>query len=881
MTEHTLSNDPLPVDLPTRPSTKKNILRYILRRTAVLFVTVIVAVYLTIIIANYGGFVDEIIRSQIDLALLGRVQAGWLSDVPVEERAPIIEQAQEAMAEAAGLNDPFLLRTFRWLANGLTLDWGESARPRVYRGGTYATEVRQIILDHITRTLFVFGTAYLLLFFASVFVALLLNRKYGSWLDKFFVTMSPLSSAPAWIYGIILSFLFLRLFTLSSGGTFDSWPDEFQLSYVPILLRHLFLPLLAIFLSGLLLSVNTWRTFFLIYSGEDYVEMAKARGLSPRKIEWRYILRPALPGLITSFALMTMVLWQEIIAIEYFFNVAGIGRVFISALRALDTPMIVGLTVTFAYILVFTVFILDIVYSLVDPRVRIGGDNLSLGGVSGSKRQRLKFWRARVKSGSASHAPAQLSGSAVSQQKRPWPFFSLSVFFRLIKGSLTAFVRFFKQLAEYPAALVGVFIILIFIGISIYTIVTIPYDDAIAMWRGEDNVWNRNPRDALPTWVNYFRLNDLPPNITMDNQDPAVSKQVNQISEEMTEITISFPFNYEYGDFPQDIVVYLTSEYDEKLPHVTLTWLPPAGEEVRLTTFSLQGDEAYYLSHDERLQRRLDSQFPQRALFTAPEGDTAVVMPGEYELLVSAIVFEEGADVDAEFVMFGQVHGLAGTDAKRRDLSVALLWGTPVALAFGLVAAVITSFLGMFFAALGTWFGGWLDGLIQFITEVNLILPFFAVSLMIFTLYSKSIWVILGVTILLSIFGHSVKTYRATFLQIKEAPYIEAAQAYGAKDGRIITRYLIPRIMPILIPKLIILVPSFVFLEATLAFLGVSDPVLPTWGKLIVDGLSSGIHRGVYHVVLLPLSLLLLIGFAFAVVGLSLEKLFEPRLRDR
>ncbi|MGB4871702.1 MAG: ABC transporter permease subunit, partial [Candidatus Promineifilaceae bacterium] len=128
---------------------------------------------------------------------------------------------------------------------------------------------------------------------------------------------------------------------------------------------------------------------------------------------------------------------------------------------------------------------------------------------------------------------------------------------------------------------------------------------------------------------------------------------------------------------------------------------------------------------------------------------------------------------------------------------------------------------------------------------------------------------------------HAIKTYRAVFLQIKESPYMEAAQAYGASDGRLVTQYLIPRVLPILLPKLIILVPGFVFLEATLAYLGVSDPRLPTWGKLVVDALSSGVYREAYHLVLAPFLLLFLVGFAFAMVGLALERIFDPRLRER
>jgi peptide/nickel transport system permease protein len=69
-------------------------------------------------------------------------------------------------------------------------------------------------------------------------------------------------------------------------------------------------------------------------------------------------------------------------------------------------------------------------------------------------------------------------------------------------------------------------------------------------------------------------------------------------------------------------------------------------------------------------------------------------------------------------------------------------------------------------------------------------------------------------------------------------------------------------------------------LEATLAYLGVTDPHLPTWGKLVVAALSYGVQTNTAHLVIAPFGLLFLTGFAFAVVGMTLERLLEPRLRD-
>jgi peptide/nickel transport system permease protein len=179
------------------------------------------------------------------------------------------------------------------------------------------------------------------------------------------------------------------------------------------------------------------------------------------------------------------------------------------------------------------------------------------------------------------------------------------------------------------------------------------------------------------------------------------------------------------------------------------------------------------------------------------------------------------------------------------------------------------------------WYGGWLDAVIQRITEVNAVLPLLSILVMVGTFYSRSIWTMLGVVILLSIFGLGIKTFRAVFLQVKESPYIEAARSYGATNGRLIFRYLIPRIIPLLLPQLVVAVPTFVFLEATLAVLGLGDPVLPTWGKVINDARDNGaVFNGLFYWILEPAVLLTLSGLGFSMLGFALDRVFNPRLRE-
>ena len=191
---------------------------------------------------------------------------------------------------------------------------------------------------------------------------------------SFIVTLAPTSSAPAWFYGFFLILIFAAVLKiLPFGSMVDAPPPDEPLKYALSLAKHLILPTLAILISTFFLTTYNWRTFFLIYSSEDYVEMAKAKGLSDREIERRYVLRPTLPTIITQFALMLITLWTGAIILETVFNWPGLGRALYKAIGLYDTPVIVGSTVIYAYLLALTVLVLEFVYAMVDPRVQVGG----------------------------------------------------------------------------------------------------------------------------------------------------------------------------------------------------------------------------------------------------------------------------------------------------------------------------------------------------------------------------------------------------------------------------------------------------------------------------------------------------------------------------
>ncbi|NLD42442.1 MAG: ABC transporter permease, partial [Chloroflexi bacterium] len=284
------------------------VLKYTAARAALLSFTVIVGVYLTILIANMGGAVDNIRRGQIREGIAMEMSMSPdLRKIPVEERNRLIEERTRLEEKRYGLDQPFVVRSVRFLENALTLNLGKAEHLTSDSG---SREVRLIILERLPPTLVLFASANLFLFFLSISMALFLSRRYGSLLDRIVIAMSPISAAPAWFYGLFLILFFAAIWgVLPYGGMVDAPVPEQPLAYGLSVLRHMVLPVAAMVISSVFASVYSWRTFFLIYSSEDYVEMAKAKGLSSRDIERQYILRPTLPTIVTNFALMLISLW--------------------------------------------------------------------------------------------------------------------------------------------------------------------------------------------------------------------------------------------------------------------------------------------------------------------------------------------------------------------------------------------------------------------------------------------------------------------------------------------------------------------------------------------------------------------------------------------
>lgn len=891
--------------------------RFLVSKALLILATIFIGVFITILIANrpintgYGVKpppLESSIMHQVDMMIrVFTYNDQAYQEMSIEEQQQTVAAMQERFYENLGMNLPYLQRNLKWTFYALRFNWGALERIATSSGKGFSFQPdtisqNEIVLSTLPNTILLAASANLFIFLLGIPLALLLSRKQGTWFDRLFTFLTPVFSIPSWVIGIVMIAIFAVLLKiLPVAGMYDIRRPEDPLLYILMVLKHMILPVTAIVLSLFFQLVYSWRTYFMIYSEEDYVTQGVAQGLNHRKLQNQYILRPGLSYIITTFTLMLVSFWQMTMALEVIFSWPGVGLLFIKVglpnfwgENIYPGNLIIAITVIviFAYLLGAAVFLLDIAYVLVDPRIHL----LKSEPILRQRKSKVGIQAAWGKPKTDAGFSRIDTGNFMRKERKPLPKkVKWGDIGTALKKTGMAFSGFIKTLWHYPSAVLGFFLILFLLVGSLYALIFLPYEKIGAEWGGSRLSGQAEvPALAKPTWVNLFKKDKYLSRIILESDSEKVSKEAGAFEDGLKKVTYTYTFNYEYADFPQEVFLYLSGNFDEKQPLVTLTWITPDGREFKLKSTSVDPETTY--NFDKGLNaRKLVSQnenwqkwfvfgdiFPtpeHYLLFADPDAETARVVKGNYTLRMDGFIFEEGSEIQSRLVLLGQVFGIAGTDRMRRDLLTPLLWGMPVALGFGLVGALITTIISMFLSAAGVWFGGWVDSLIQRLTEVNLVLPILAICVMAYAFLGLSLWLIFFIVVILNVFGSPVKNFRSAFLNIKDAPYIEGAQAYGASSLRIITKYMVPRIIPVLIPQLIILIPSYVFLEVTLGLFNISTG-LPTWGTIIYQALTQGALYYAHYRLLEPLAMVLITGIAFSLFGFSLERILNPRLQS-
>lgn len=222
-----------------------------------------------------------------------------------------------------------------------------------------------------------------------------------------------------------------------------------------------------------------------------------------------------------------------------------------------------------------------------------------------------------------------------------------------------------------------------------------------------------------------------------------------------------------------------------------------------------------------------------------------------------------------------------GFDELGRDVMGAVIYGTRASLAIGLFATLIIVLIGTTLGIVAGYYGGVFDLVIMRVTEAFMMVPSLPLMLTLAAIVGQSfsnIILILGLTGWTS----TARIVRAQTLTIKQRNYVERARAIGAPVGYIMWKHILPNVFPLIFSNVILLVQNAIITESTLAFLGIGDPTIPTWGQLLRIAREQGaITTGAWWL-FMPAGICLVgLASSFVFIGYGFDEILNPRLRRR
>ncbi len=222
-----------------------------------------------------------------------------------------------------------------------------------------------------------------------------------------------------------------------------------------------------------------------------------------------------------------------------------------------------------------------------------------------------------------------------------------------------------------------------------------------------------------------------------------------------------------------------------------------------------------------------------------------------------------------------------GFDELGRDVLGAVIYGTRASLAIGIFVTLIIVFVGATFGIAAGYFGGLFDIVIMRITEAFSIIPTIPLILTLSAIIGQNfsnIILILGLTG----WPSTARLVRSQTLSIKQRNYVERAKAIGAGDIYIMMKHILPNVFPLIFSNIILLVQNAIITESTLAFLGVGDPTIPTWGQLLRSAREQGaISTGSWWLFIPAGICLVLLASSFVFIGYGFDEINNPKLRRR
>ena len=455
--------------------------------------------------------------------------------------------------------------------------------------------------------------------------------------------------------------------------------------------------------------------------------------------------------------------------------------------------------------------------------------------------------------------------------------------------------EFASEFKTQKSGMLGITILIILVGMGLAA----PLIADPLTYKNWYNIkyWEENPRAVPPEWIAIF-------------WGKAVAKHEVRYGQVTTNTTTmlewKIDYDYHYDMPPSGIVVkFKFATLSNVSPFIVIDFERPDNKTITLGRLKVTVPEFVFFVTLEDSAKTAIVNFarqydPAAANLTAEVIDPLIAMQilfskaqpgmsqygkaeplrGTYRIVTRVYLFTTENKMEHVKAIFqGRVYGLLGTDDFGRDLWSGIVWGIWVALVIGILTSLISVFIGLVYGVTSAYLGGKWDELLQRINDIVYSMPVLPILIIMAAAWRPSIW---NIIILLSIFSWPgfAKVVRSMALQIKEEPFVEAARAAGASGLKIVIRHIAPQIVPYTFANIALGVPGAILAEAGLSFLGLGDPTIPTWGQILHDAQARfATIRGLWWWVLIPGLMIALVGLTFALIGIAMDTILNPKLK--